>query len=320
MGQPILKRPKLERFLGDMLENYPILSVVAGMGYGKTETIRSMLKGMDAVIAWVRLTEYDNNPVHFWNNFTQAMVPYNAPEVVGFLRSTGMPDGPAQFERYLEFPDAMIVPGKRYIFVYDDLQLIHSPSVLWFLEKSISAPYKMVRSILLSQSEPAFSSMRSKASVLRISEEELSFTWEETRDFLLLRGLNLPDESLDLIFKETAGCPAALQLIGSFLQESPYFSERRALSAMRASLEGIFEGEIFSRISPELSLALEKLALIETPTLALLHETGIVHETIEKEMKGLSAVLRRNCSSDAYRIHPLFLDCLRRRKSSLDAA
>jgi LuxR family maltose regulon positive regulatory protein len=319
-GQLTLKRPKLEDFLSSSMERYPILNVVAGMGYGKSEAIRSALSGMEATVAWLQLTEYDS-PARFWNNFTQAMAPYNTPEAIERLRAFGMPEDPARFERYLQFPDAMLVPGRRYIFVYEDLQRLRSPSVLWFIEKSIAMPYQSICSVLLSREEPAFPSLQlsSMASARRIGEEELAFTWEETREFFLLKGLNLPDESLGLIFTETAGCPLALQMACSFPQKNGSFRERQALFAMRTGLEKLFDAEIFSKISPELSLTLEKLALIESPALALLKETGIVNESIGEEMKGLSAVLRQNPYGDSYRVHPLFMRYLRGRKGSLGA-
>lgn len=64
----ILRRPDLFAKLATCIE-LPLTCVVAGAGYGKTQTVLSFLSENNIDHIWQSLTELDNNVTRYWENF-----------------------------------------------------------------------------------------------------------------------------------------------------------------------------------------------------------------------------------------------------------
>ncbi|MDR2136245.1 MAG: hypothetical protein LBO76_06475, partial [Treponema sp.] len=62
-----LERPRLNKILARAMQN-PVVTVVAGQGYGKSSSVYSFLQNSDIVALWIQLTIRDNISRHFWEN------------------------------------------------------------------------------------------------------------------------------------------------------------------------------------------------------------------------------------------------------------
>ncbi|MDR2536474.1 MAG: LuxR C-terminal-related transcriptional regulator, partial [Treponema sp.] len=287
----------------------PLVTVVAGAGYGKTYGVYSFVDHYDAVTIWIQLSERDNLGTRFWENFVKA-VGFIAQETADKLAVIGFPETKRQFERYVAVPYTDVIPNRKYIFVYDDFHLIHNEAVLRFLERSITTPFGNITSILISRTEPEINtlSLFAKGLLAKITEEDLRFSQKEMIDYFHIQDIRLSPEAAASIYRDTEGWAFAIHLTGLSLKKGLGNSDY-ARSSMKINIFKLIEREIFFDISPELQQYLIKLSLIEHWSLELLTELADKPELIE-QMKRISSFIRYDVYLSAYQIHPLFLKYL----------
>ena len=81
----VVRRPRLERRLGDRTGGVVLVS--AGPGAGKTLAVASRLAGFDgAAAAWLTVDESDNDPRAFWSDVLAALDVGGVPQVDSPLR------------------------------------------------------------------------------------------------------------------------------------------------------------------------------------------------------------------------------------------
>jgi LuxR family maltose regulon positive regulatory protein len=312
-----LERPQLHCLLEQATQS-PFVTVVAGAGYGKTHSVYAFLRQHQGVIAWLQLSERDNNEWRFWENFVQAVAFIDKGSALK-LAEVGFPETKRQFDRYLTIPRQNVILNKKYIFVYDDLHLIREEMVLRFLERSITAPFSNITSILISRNEPPINTLNffSKGLLAKITEDDLRFSREEMEAYLRQQDIQLsPDEAANL-YHDTEGWAFAISLAGRALKKRTAGTDYGRIS-MKTNVFKMIENEIFSSISGDLQKYLIKLSLIDHLPMELLIElaagTGLV-----EEMKKIGSFIRFDTYLNALRIHHLFLEYLEAKQEKLTA-
>jgi LuxR family maltose regulon positive regulatory protein len=314
-----LDRPRIERFLEQAVES-PVVTVVAGAGYGKTHEVYSFLRKYDGITTLMQFSERDNIAGRFWENFTAAVAVFSR-KTAAKLLETGFPETERQFDRYMMIPAADIIRDKKYIFVYDDFHLIHNPAVLRFLERSITAPFYNITSILISRNEPAVNLIRplSRGSVARLTEEQLRFTREEMVAYFRLQGLEPNSQTAAAIYQDTEGWAFAIHLAGLSLKNAPP-GAGYVFQAMRSNIFKLIEREIIASVSPELRKYLIKLSLIDHLAPDLLREIAAKDSndgSLPDEMEQIGSFIRFDTYLNAYRIHHLLLEYLSGKQGEL---
>jgi LuxR family maltose regulon positive regulatory protein len=324
-NQIYLERPRINDLLAKAVQT-PLVAVVAGAGYGKTQAVLSFLRRSKVKTSWVQLSERDNNEWRFWENFTRTIgfISRDSAEKLALL---GFPGTMRQFDRYMTVPQQDIDPQVKYIFVYDDFHLIRNKRVLDFIERSITTPFSNITSILISRNEPAINTigLLSKGLFTGISEDELRFSREEMAGFFQLEGITLPEETMDKLYRETEGWIFAIILAGQALKMG---SADYGYSFMRDNVFRHIEGQIFSSISGELRKFLIKLSLIDHLPRELLSdlsvpeggqegEAGHSGQNFVGEMDRIGSFIRFDTYLNAYRIHMLLLEYLKGRQDEL---
>ncbi|MDR3335786.1 MAG: helix-turn-helix transcriptional regulator, partial [Treponema sp.] len=110
-NQVYLERPQIDRLLEKAVES-PLVTVVAGAGYGKTHSVYSFLRNKhDALTTWMQFSERDNIGERFWENFIAALGVVSS-EAAARLAEIRFPETERQFERYLAVPIEENIPGK----------------------------------------------------------------------------------------------------------------------------------------------------------------------------------------------------------------
>jgi LuxR family maltose regulon positive regulatory protein len=314
-NQIYLERPQVDRLLEKAVQN-PAVIVCAGAGYGKTQAVYSFVRKHPALTCWMQFSERDNIGKRFWENFI-AGVSVGNKKAADKLANIDFPETEREFERYYLIPQAEVRGDVNYLFVYDDFHLIHEKKVLRFLERSITAPFPNIVSILISRTEPAINleTLRARGLLGRINEEDLRFSREEMAEYFRIQNIKAPPQTVSSIYHDTEGWAFAIHLAGLSLKNAPA-GVSYVPQAMRSNIFRLIESEIMAVMPPDLRKFLIKLSLIEHLVPKLLEELAGDPSLVERMTK-LDSFIRFDVYLDAYHIHHLFLDYLKGRQDEL---
>jgi LuxR family maltose regulon positive regulatory protein len=316
-----LERPQLNKYLEDALKS-PLVTVVAGEGYGKTHSVYSFLQKADVVTTWVQLSERDNLGWRLWENFSGAIGLYHR-ELGSLLSDIGFPETTRQFDRYIALLEHQRIKDRHYVAVLDDFHLIHASPVLNFMERNVSFAFPFSTMILISRKEPAINSMSllSKGQLSQITVDELRFSKEEVGDYFSLQNIKLSPSELDQIYDDSEGWALAINLVAEEMKRQG--TERsKAVRPQYARIlmeKGSFknmENELLGSMSKELRKFLIQLSLIEHWSPELLEKLA-ANSKIIGEMESFSSFIRYDIYLHAYRIHHLFLEFLKEKQGEL---
>ncbi|MDR1253240.1 MAG: LuxR C-terminal-related transcriptional regulator [Treponema sp.] len=341
-SQIYLERPRINRLLEKAVQN-PVVIVSAGAGYGKTHAVYSFVRDYDALTCWMQLSERDNIGKRFWENFITGVSVGNK-EAAARLVNIDFPETEREWDRYVTIPREETRTDVKYIFVYDDFHLIHDKAVLRFLERSITASFPSITSILISRTEPSINltKLLSKGLLGRITEDDLRFSQEEMLEYFHIQNILPPPQTISSIYYDTEGWAFAIHLAGLSLKNTP--GTPYVPHAMRANIFRLIESEIISVISPDLRKFLIKLSLVEHLALDLIREIaagdpagtkstavtesptsakspkagrGASGEALLEEMEQIVSFIRFDSYQNAYRIHHLLLEYLNGKQGEL---
>jgi len=310
-----LGRPRLKKLLENAVK-FPLVAVCAGTGYGKTRAVYAFLKDYAAHTTWIQLTERDNSATRFWESHTN-MISLSWPETGKRLFEMGFPETKEAFAEFEALRrEALKAPGK-YILVYDDVHLLHSPAVFRFIERTLDTLPQNVTVMLLSRTIPDINmtGMMLRERVFTIYEDTLRFTEDEIAEYFRQLGFSATRQDIRDIYGDTQGWAFAVNLVGrSLCKDSKY--ERHVLGAMKANIFKLIESEIFLAASEPLRRFLLCISLIDHLAADLVR-TLAKDETLIGEMEHLHAYIRYDSFLDAYVIHHLFLGYLKKNQYML---
>ncbi|MDR1604148.1 MAG: LuxR C-terminal-related transcriptional regulator [Gracilibacteraceae bacterium] len=310
-----LERPRIDRLLADAVRR-PYVLVTAGAGYGKTQAVHSFLLQYDASTVWVQLSERDNLSSRFWENVVRTVSLFNE-RIAQRLLEFGFPNNDDLYGKIITVLEDELIPNEKYVLVFDDFHLVENPSVLGFIRRTLYTPFANITLALISRSEPPLNTVLplAKGLLFTVGEDELRFSEKETAEYFQLLGLNLSSQSVADIHRDTGGWALALNLLGLSLKKAPA-QEQIARAAMKLNIFKLMESEIFLVIPERLRRFLVRLSLIDHLPASLISALA-GDPTLEEELKKVSSFIRYDNYTDAYLIHHLFLDYLRRKQDQL---
>jgi LuxR family maltose regulon positive regulatory protein len=313
--QGYLPRPQVRQFLEKAMHS-PLITVVAGAGYGKTQAVYSFLQEYNEVTTWLQLSETDNLRSRFWENFIRAISLSNQ-HFAAKLAEIGFPETERQFDRYLTVPHEELDPDRKYILVFDDFHLIHDKGILRFVERSVNMPYLNITTIIISRIEPDINTLTllSKGLLVTISEDDLRFSQDEINDYFRLQNIKLSPAIVSAIYQDTEGWAFAISLLGLAIKHDPT-GAGYARSSMKLNIFKLIEHEIWGTLSSDLQRYLIKLSLIDRWPKELLAELTCDKGLIES-MERIGSFIRFDSYLNAYRIHHLFLEYLSEKQHEL---
>ena len=310
-----LERQRLWKLLENAVD-YPLITVYAGSGYGKTRAVYSFLREYDATTIWLQLSERDNIPTHFWENYTH-IVSLVWPDVGARLREIGIPDTDEAYVKYAALRKDVLSTHGMCFTVYDDFHLLTNPATLRIFERIVNSTPSNGTVIMISRTVPQINitGMMLRDRVFTIHEETLCFTQDEIAEYFKLLELSVTRKDIRDIYDDTGGWAFAINLIGrSLLHNTKY--ERYALAAVKENISELIETEILQRISEPLLRFLLQLSLIDHLAASLI-KTLAGDGALIQEMESLNAYIRYDYHSGAYMIHHLFLETLRQKQDML---
>jgi len=313
--QDYLDRPRINSLL-EKAVLCPIVSVVAGAGYGKTWALYSFVREYNVRTAWIQCSEQDNMEERFWENFISAISIISS-ETAQKLRQMNFPATDRQFERYLTIPRKNAIPNKKYIIVYDDLHLITEKTVLHFIEQSVIRSFLNITFVMISRTEPQldFTKIEEKKLLARITEDDLRFSRNEMDSYFRLQQLSPAPQTASAIYHDTEGWAFAVHLAALALRNHPA-GQAYAAWALRSNVFKLIESEIMAPLSPEMRRFLIKLSLVDDPNPELVREIG-QDAAIINEIAKIGSFIHFDSYLNSYRIHKLFMDYLREQQDEL---
>ena len=304
-----LKRPHLHQQLKQSLQK-PLTTIVAGPGYGKTQTVYEVLQENEYTPIWLQLSQFDNLNIRFWESFVYAISLLDEKSASDFKRE-GFPETMQEYGRFLVLLTNTMKADEKYILVCDDFHLIHKENILDFFEKLIEAHIPNLSIIIISRKDPDlnFISLYSKDMISIIDEDNLRFTKEEMICYFELLNMVPSTKAISDTYHYTDGWIFAIHLVGLSLSKG-IRNEDYAISTMEQNVFELIESELFSAISKDLQILLIKLSLIDTLPLELLLVLSSHNMDIVSEINKFSSFIRYDAFLKTYRIHHLFLEFL----------
>jgi LuxR family maltose regulon positive regulatory protein len=304
-------RPRLwERLDRGMERSFTLVSAPAGSG--KTELLAQWIAtgGPPGPVAWVPLGRDDADPHRFWAGVMAslgaarvdlaALAPPPRGELRPFLTSV---------------INTMSQVDEPLVLVLDDLHLAGSPGVIRDLEWVLENAPAGLRLVAATRSDPLFRLQRLRVAE-RMSEvraADLAFTREEAG--VLLHGLDLPREDLELLWRRTEGWVAGLKLARLSLEghEDPH-AFVAGFAGGDSAVSDYLMAEVVARQPAHTLRFLLRTSVAERITgdlaEALTGEAGGSHTLRELEHRD-AFVTRVGAGDGWYRYHPLFADVLR---------
>jgi LuxR family transcriptional regulator, maltose regulon positive regulatory protein len=200
-------RPRLWKLLDQGMER-PFTLVSAPAGSGKTELLAQWIAtgGLPGPVAWVPLGRDDADPHRFW---ADVMASLGAAHV-DLATLAPPPRGPLRPFLTSVINTASAVDGPL-VLVLDDLHLA-GPGIVGDLEWVLENAPANLRLVAATRSDPLFRLQRLRVAerMSEIRAADLAFTREEAG--LLLGGIDLAGDDLDLLWRRTEGWVAGLKL------------------------------------------------------------------------------------------------------------
>jgi LuxR family maltose regulon positive regulatory protein len=320
-----LDRPRLNNILALAVRN-PVVTIVAGQGYGKSSAVYSFLQNSAIIAMWVQLTARDNINHRFWENLCSCVSLRNS-NLADSLLDLGFPETNRQFDRFYVLVEQAIRNMKdsmpdgenpRYAVVYDDFHLIHDPAMLRLFNHILALPLINTSIILITRSEPPIKTLPllSKGLLARITVEDLRFTPEEMAEYFAAQHLEVSQEEIDLFWRDTEGWPQVLSLIAQNALKQGKNEIRYSPELVKLPLFKMIESSFFSSLDRNTRLFLIKLSLGDYWPLELLDRldsAGDHREGLEK----ISSLIRYDSYLNGYRIHNLLTEFLKEKQHEL---
>ena len=298
---------------------YPVVVVCAGAGYGKTCAVHDFLKDHEAVTAWIQLSERDNIGTRFWENCTHSIAHISKP-LAQAMAELGFPDTGDKFNQYASLLNDMLLMKQHFI-IMDDFHLIEDRQVLLFVERILSVVPPGTTLFLISRTMSSVNSIigsLSKGQVFSIWQKDLEWTESELFQYFRRHEISLSSNSLREIMRDSGSWAFAINLIVRSYRKAPGYSGY-VRDAMKSNIFQLMETEIWKGISVRLRLFLISLSLIDHLSVDLVMRLANGDSELISELERQNAYMYRDSSVNAYFIHHLFLEFLRRRQDYLSA-
>jgi len=310
-----LVRSRINKLLTDAAKN-PVTTVCAGAGYGKTRAVFDFLQQQERPFVWIQLSERDNSPARFWENFINTVTQYDI-SLAGEYTEIGFPDTQEKNDRFQTLRKAALM-DKPDIIVFDDFHLLEEPSVLNFMERMINdiTPTDMMILICRNLPKVNINTHQIKGYISDIREADLSFSESELTDYLRRQDLFVDGQTIREIYKDTQGWAFSVNLVARSLKRVPnYFGYVK--NTLKKNIFELMETDAWNIVPDNLRNFLVRLSLIDHLSAELI---GILVDNNEELLYGLrnqSSYVRYDGYGGAYQIHHLFLDFLRTKKDIL---
>ena len=294
---------------------YPIVSVVAPPGYGKTTLLSQWAERNGQAFAWVSVDDGDNDPkvlLTYVAEALDAVEPIDGRVFDALASSVSSVPGSV----VPRLGSAFASMTSPVVLLLDDVHALHNSecrAALSVLADHVPAGSRLA---LAGRAEPPLrvARLRAEGKILEIGPEDLSLTCDEASSLLRDAEVTLGEDEVAGLHRRTEGWPAGLYLAALCLREGgPLASAAVSFGGDDRLVSQYMESEFLARISRRQRLFLTRTAVLE-------RMSGPLCEAV-LELSGSAVILAELARSNMllvpldrrgewYRYHHLFRDML----------
>lgn len=315
--QHLVRRDRLIDALEQGIPRHKLVVISSPAGYGKTTMLSHWAHASRLPVAWLSVSEENNDVRAFLRCLITAWAevqPSARDGPLGVLLGAMMPDRKAILSVFINVGSHM---RDHVVFVVDDYDLIHDPSVHQAVTFLLDHLPPMLHFVLASRRSPPLPLARYRAhrELLEFRTDDLQFTVVESEAFLNgMLGLSLRHDELAPLHTQLEGWVAGLQLVSLTLQRGLKNAEQLVVSGRHRFIADYLSGDVVDHLPNDLRRFLLQTSILDRLCGALCDAvTGggdgqAMLETLERENLFL---LPLDDSREWYRYHRLFADFLR---------
>ncbi len=230
-----------ERLRGKLgfIHEFPLTTIVAPAGYGKTTAARIFASELPTDSRVFRLNILSGSLSDFWHDFSKMFAGISGSFSSALLR-LGVPADPASQREFVRLAgNALSDDGKPvYVFI-DDFHQLPDQGIKNFFIFSLRHMPEHIHIVLLSRI-PIFAQdewFTLSGRINEITEHDLRYGPRETKDYFILNGVPISDGDAARLSEVTEGWISALYLNMKSYTETGRFSETKDIhSLMKATL------------------------------------------------------------------------------------
>lgn len=293
--------PRLKKAM-ERLSSFPLSFLCAGSGYGKSVLARHFFETSGKKNLYFPFTGSDLSAQY--ERFLLFLGERNL-ELAQALRLVGFPGDEWSFLKMMAFVKKALNNEEFFLCLDDAQRVIGQPAFASFLsfweEEKIPGGHLFVISRELPPVPLAHWRLKNEVGILEGGN--LALSENETRDFLLFRGLSLSEELVKKIAKESEGWIAAIELYARAIKETGQLTPS-------SGIHSLFKEAFYGALNPKERLLLSRLAPFEEFTAPF-----AIVAIGDEEIAGLLArLVSRNAFTSfeggSYRFHVLFREFL----------
>lgn len=299
----VLERPRIDNLLDHCIKKTHIVSVVAGMGYGKTEAVSSYLSRRDARVIWFQLSSFDNTPSRLWERLIQ-LLQLNNKSLTKTLLARGIPKA-SELSFLLNLLGEALDKSLPTFLVLDDFHLLENPECVDFFLQFAATEAPNLTTIFISRKGIRDGRFQFGEGVLsEVTQQDLRFTANEVADLFNKYHAPVTRRFADDLCRITNGSVLSIQLARSAKLSDV------GKKNVRLNEAELIDKEIYQKASKTIQDFMLKLSMLKNIPydLALLlanHDADLMDQ-----MMKYCSFISQDCFSKDIRIHPLLLEVL----------
>ena len=294
---------------------YPIVSVVAPPGYGKTTLLSQWAERNGQAFAWVSVDEGDNDPKVLLTYVAEAL---DAVEPIDgrVFDALASPVSSVPGSVVPRLGSAFSSMTSPVVLLLDDVHALHNSecrAALSVLADHVPAGSRLA---LAGRAEPPLriARLRAEGRILEIGPEDLSLTSDEASSLLRNAEVALGEDEMAELHRRTEGWPAGLYLAALYLREGgPLASAAVSFGGDDRLVSEYMESEFLSRISRRQRVFLTRTAVLERmsgPLCEAVLELSGSAVTLAELARSNLLLVPLDRRGEWYRYHHLFRDML----------
>jgi LuxR family maltose regulon positive regulatory protein len=224
----------------------------ATVGYGKTTLARSWCTERPEAVIWMTLDAADDDPVRLWTHLATAVERLGDGLGSDALMSLGARGAPIE-AAVDEVMNGLVSYGRAATIVLDDLHAVKSEASLHSIEHAVERLPVNARLVASTRSDLRIGAARllARRALTEIRARELAFTIDETRELLAREGIEVSDDSVELLVERTEGWPAGLYLAALWLRDLDHPDDDvRAFAGSARHVGEYLTDEVLTALSP----------------------------------------------------------------------
>ena len=300
-----------------MHEKLCLISAPAGWGKSSLLTAWQAAAPQPERFAFLRLEESDDDVAVFWSYLIAALrtlYPDILPDSEQTLRTPGVDPMRGIVPQLI---NDLVSAEIHAVLVLDDYHHISQPAIHASLLYLIDHLPPSLRLVVATRSDPPLQLGRLRASgdMLEVRAKRLALSADEATQLLLTRfGLDLDDDSVQMLCDRTEGWPAALQLAGlSLRSEDDHDSFVRRFAGDDRNVADYLTGEVLGHLPADRRDFLLRTSVLDRLTGPLCDSVADVDgsaATLEELERANLFVIPLDSRRSWYRYHNLFADWL----------